>query len=228
MSQRHFLFLQGMQSSFFKRVGNILESKHHRVSRINLCLGDWIYWNGPNSVNFRGDFSEWENYIDNFFSENKVTDLVLVGEQRRYHKVAIDRAKVKGIRVIATDFGYLRPDWIAIELNGLNGKSQIPKNINRILELNSQLPRADLKTIYSDSEINKIFHDIIYSLATSLDHLFFPHYAYNDIRPSLKRYPYSFLKWLKLALNYRKTKTFVEKLETGEQSYFMLCHATGA
>jgi len=220
MDQLHFLFLQGMQGAFFKRVGDALESRRYRVSRINLCLGDWIYWHGRNTFNFHGHFSEWQNYIDDFFSKNKITDLVLVGEQRRYHKIAIEIARTKGIRVIATDFGYVRPDWIALELNGLNGQSQIPKDIQTINHLNSTLPVIDVTTKFSDSQVNRIFHDIIYSMSTALDFIFFPHYTYNDIRPSLKRYPYSFLKWAKLLINYKKTKDFVARLASGRLNHF--------
>ena len=66
-------------------------------------------------------YADWYDYIEKFYDEKEVTDIVLVGEQRKYHKEAIEAAGKRGIRVIVTDFGYLRPDWIALEQDGMHG-----------------------------------------------------------------------------------------------------------
>ena len=136
-----------MQSSFFKRVGENLVARNCRVSRINFCLGDWIFWGGKNSYQFRGRISEWNDYIEHFLDANKVTDIVLVGEQRRYHDSAIKAAKERGVRVVVTDFGYLRPDWIAIEQDGMNGSSLLPRDIDRIHAINDNLPQVNLEPV---------------------------------------------------------------------------------
>jgi capsular polysaccharide export protein len=41
---RSFLFLQGPQSYFFERVGRALIARGHRVHRVNLNLGDRLFW----------------------------------------------------------------------------------------------------------------------------------------------------------------------------------------
>jgi len=223
MNQPHFLFLQGMQSSFFKRVGKCLENYDCRVSRINLCMGDWIFWNGKNCLSFRGKLPEWPDYIENFFDKNKVTDLVLVGEQRRYHKEAVEAARERGIRVIVTDFGYLRPDWIALEQEGMNGSSLLPKDIDQIADLDSRLPVVDLDPLYADSEIRMIANYMIYTVGNLLNLLFYPFYIRSDMTPNpIRGYFHSIIKWLKLLYYFNKTKRFVARLESGQVDYFLV------
>jgi capsular polysaccharide export protein len=222
MKDAHFLFLQGMQSSFFKRVGDNLTARNCKVSRINFCLGDWIFWSGKNSVSFRGRISDWKDYIDSFLDANGVTDIILVGEQRKYHDAAIIAAKERGIRVVATDFGYLRPDWIAIELNGMNGSSLLPRNIEQIHQINNNLSQVDLGPVFDDGEIKRILCDLVYSFSTLVDVLFFPYYVQSDMRPQpAKGLFYSFIKWGKLLINYSSTKKFVDLVGEGETSFFL-------
>jgi len=222
MNSRHFLFLQGMQSSFFRRVGCLLEKDNCRVSRINLCLGDWIFWNKKNSYNFTGHYSEWYDYIEKFYDEKQITDIVLVGEQRKYHKEAIEAARKRDIRVIVTDFGYLRPDWIALEQDGMHGNSRLPRDINTITAMNENLPVLSLDKIYSDSEIQIIINDMVYSIATIIDFIFFPHYIRSDMRKSpMKEFFFSCIKWIKLVLFFNKKKKFINLIKSGTSPFYL-------
>ena len=90
-SQRVFLFLQGPISPFFRQIADGLENKGHKVLRINLCFGDWLFWQRKGASNYRGHLSNWPNYINLYLEKEKVTDIVLIGEQREYHKLAIAR-----------------------------------------------------------------------------------------------------------------------------------------
>lgn len=212
-----------MQSPFFKRVGKWLEGRNCRVSRINLCMGDWVFWSGKNSLSFRGKQSEWPDYIKTFMAENAVTDLVLVGEQRKYHKTAVQVAQDSGIRVIVTDFGYLRPDWIALEREGMNGNSLLPRDIREITALNRQIPVVSLDPLYTDSEVKMIVNDLLYCCSNLFNPVFFPYYRRSDMRPNpVKGYCYSILKWLKLMYHYKETKRFVDRIEAGHVNYFLV------
>ena len=50
-----------------------------------------------------------------FMVREGVTDLVLLGEERPYHRDAITAATARGIDVYVVEMGYLRPDWITLE-----------------------------------------------------------------------------------------------------------------
>jgi hypothetical protein len=72
---RSFLFLQGPQSSFFERLGRALVARGHRVHRVNLNLGDRLFWRLP-AIDFRGRFEAWPGFIAKLLEEQAVTDLI--------------------------------------------------------------------------------------------------------------------------------------------------------
>ncbi|WP_434782159.1 capsular polysaccharide export protein, LipB/KpsS family [Ferrovum myxofaciens] len=123
---KHFVFLQGMPSPFFSRIARQLKQRGARVSGINFCVGDWLFWRGGEATHYRGSLAQWSDFFHRYCQSKTVTDLVLLGEQRRYHKEAVAVAKTLGVRVTVTDFGYLRPDWITLEQDGMGGNSRFP------------------------------------------------------------------------------------------------------
>lgn len=182
-TERHFLFLQGMPCDFFQVVGDALELQGHRVSRINLSFYDWLFWHDRRSLSFRGRRKDWPDFFRRFLSEQSVTDLVLLGEQRKYHKEAVALARACGVRVMATDFGYFRPDWITLELNGMGRDSTMPKDATSILALSNGLPEVDFSPQFQDSTWRMSVGELVGSLGDVVFKLMFPHYQRSIERP---------------------------------------------
>ncbi len=180
---RHFVFLQGMPCSFYRSVGEALERQGQRVSRINLSFGDWLYWHGKNAVNYRGRRKSWPDFLKSYIVDCGVTDLVLLGEQRKYHKEAVLLARDLGVRVMATDFGYFRPDWITLEPNGMGGNSTMPKNPEDIIFLARKMSPIDFTQKYQDSGWRMSVGDFVASFGDVLLSAFFPHYEMSVERP---------------------------------------------
>jgi capsular polysaccharide export protein len=176
MSARSFLFLQGPISPFFSRIAHALVSKGHKAYGINLSIGDQMFWRGPNPTNYRGRLKDWPAYIEGFMDRHGITDLVLLGEQREYHKIAIQAAKQRGIRVTVTDFGYLRPDWITLEKDGMSAHSLFPRTPEAIRELAARCPKADFSRQYQDSFWTMALWDMTYHFANYFLWWLFPHY----------------------------------------------------
>lgn len=184
----HFLFLQGGYSSLFNRVGDVLAARGHRVTGVNFCAGDQWLWRGKKTVNYRGHLSDWPAFIEDHLDRQAVTDLVLLGEQRDYHKEAVAAAQQRGVRVTVTDFGYLRPDWITLERDGMGGNSHFPRDPARILELADGLPAVEKRVFYSDRLWDMAVGDLTYSFANVLFWFLFPHYRRSDHRAHPLRY----------------------------------------
>ena len=161
-SKRSFLFLQGPISPFFAQVAEGLRALGHQVQRINLHLGDRVFWGATGSVDFTGRADEWPAWIADFLTRHAITDLLLIGEQRPYHRVAIEAAKARGITVIVTDYGYLRPDWITLERDGMGGNSLFPRDPAEIRRLAEGLSLPELKPLYSDHFATMALRDVYY------------------------------------------------------------------
>lgn len=175
-SPKRFLFLQGPHSCFFARLADRLEARGHECYRINLRLADWIYWRRRGAVNYRGSLGKWSEYLSLFYDRLGITDIVLLGEQRSYHKVAVELARLRGIRVTVTDWGYLRPDWITLERDGMSGNTSFTKDPDRILELGRQLEEPDLEPRYSEPLGRLAFQNVSGDILSSLFLPFYPGY----------------------------------------------------
>ena len=161
-SKRSFLFLQGPISPFFAQVAEGLRALGHQVQRINLHLGDRVFWGTTGSVDFTGRADEWPAWIADFLTRHAITDLLLIGEQRPYHRIAIAAAKARGVAVIVTDYGYLRPDWITLERDGMGGNSLFPRDPAEIRRLAKGLSLPELKPLYSDHFATMALRDVYY------------------------------------------------------------------
>lgn len=185
---RRFLFLQGPISPFFAELAKRLAARGHAVHRINLNLGDRLFWRGaPGGVDWRGRPEEWPGFLAAFLDRHGITDLVLLGEQRAYHRAAIAAAKARGIAVTVTDFGYLRPDWITLERDGMGGDSRFPREPAAIRALAAGLPPADLSRRFEDSFPRQAAMDVAYHLAALLPWPF-PHYRSHQLHHPLRTY----------------------------------------
>lgn len=223
MPVRHFVFLQGMPSPFFRRVGAALESKGCRVTRINLCIGDWLFWHGQNTLSYRGRAADWGRFVDEFFERNAVTDLVLLGEQRRYHKEAVNLAQKRGIRVSVTDFGYLRPDWITLERDGMGGNSHFPRDPQEIFQRAASVGQADLSRRYVDSAFKMAANDLLYNFANFFLGICYPYYRRTDCRPHTLIYTFSSgLHLLRSRLGRERNKARVAEVVASGRRYFVL------
>lgn len=188
---RRFLFLQGPISPFFARVATGLVARGHAVHRINLSLGDRLFWRGVKgaapAVDYRGRPEDWATFIGAFLDRHGITDLVLLGEQRAYHRIAIGAARIRGASVTVTDFGYFRPDWITLERDGMGGDSRFPRDPELIRQLAACLPRADLTERYRDSFWRQARWDVTYHLANLLPWPF-RHYVTHQLHHPLTTY----------------------------------------
>jgi capsular polysaccharide export protein len=110
-----------------------------KVERINICAGDKADWPEP-ATDFRGRFRDWPVFFDNFLREHEITDILLFGDCRPYHASARRVAALRGIRTHVLEEGYLRPHWMTLELDGVNGYSRLARNKEWFVEEARRLP----------------------------------------------------------------------------------------
>lgn len=219
---RHAVFLQGMPSPFFARIGARLRAQGWRTTRINLCIGDRLFWRGGEVVDYRGTPGHWPAFIDDLFAERGVTDLLLLGEQRRYHREAVGLAHARGIRVTVTDFGYLRPDWITFERDGMSGGSRFPRDPAAIRALAARCPEPDWARRYTEGAVRMARADLGYNLANLVLGWLYPHYRRSDMRPPTLVYtPASALRLWSNARVRPRMEAFVRDLAASGRPYYV-------
>lgn len=136
---RAFLFLQGPPGPLFYRLGKALAERGFPVHRINLSGGDRRDW-PDGAIEFRGRYSDWPAFFDRCLREHGITDLMLFGDCRPYHVSAHGIAQLREVRIHVMEEGYLRPDWMTLELNGVNALSTLSRDKSWFLDEASRLP----------------------------------------------------------------------------------------
>lgn len=129
------LLLQGPKSSFFAKFGSYLRKHGIEVYKVNLNGGDLFFYPLPNALSFTGKISEWKAFVKDFINKNSIECIFFFAEPNIYHQIAVNVAKEVGIDYYVFEHGYIRPDYITIEKNGINGNSLIPKNPEFYLSL---------------------------------------------------------------------------------------------
>jgi capsular polysaccharide export protein len=218
---RAFLVLQGPISNFFDRLGRALMARGHRVHRVNLHLGDRLFWRLP-ATDFRGHFVDWRHFVGELMDRHGITDLVLHGDRRPYHLVAAEEARARGIAVIATDLGYLRPDWLTLEYDGMTTYSRFPRDPQRVCELAANFPEAELTPRFSTPFWLIAWRDVVYNCGLVFGRPFYPHYRYHSTCHPLLEYA----GWLRSRpaklLTARATAAAKRRLAAEPGSYFLV------
>ncbi len=185
---RVFLFLQGPSSPLFVETARILEKAGGRCIRINLNAGDWISWRCRGASNYRGGFAGWRAYVRQRIEAENVTDLILHGEERPYHQVAIEEARRTGVTANVVEMGYLRPDWVTLERDGLSSNSHFPADPAYILKAASKLPEPDWKRRYNQTFLAEALYDLAYYLPTVFLWFLYPGYRRHGLYHPLMEY----------------------------------------
>lgn len=137
-----FLFLQGPHGPYFAMLADALRARGHKVLRININGGDKIDWPGQ-ATDYRGTLRNWPLFFDDFVVSHGVTDLLLYGDCRPYHASAHGMARLRGLHVHVMEEGYIRPDFLTLQEDGVNGNSTLPLDPQWYLEQARDLPAYD-------------------------------------------------------------------------------------
>lgn len=187
-AKRTFLFLQGPSSPLFSKCAAGLEARGHTCLHINLNIGDWIFWRRPGGTNYRGRPERWPDFVRDFMVRHGVTDLLLLGEERPYHKAAVKAAKALSIDVYVIEMGYLRPDWVTFERDGMSSNSHFPRDAQQILAEAAGLPEPDWAIRYRQKFSVEAGYDLLYNLPNVFLWFLYPHYRRHALFHPLAEY----------------------------------------
>ena len=197
-SARVFLLLQGPMSYFFTYLGRALRAEGAEVRRIHVCPGDRLFWRGPGGVSYRGRPEDWPDFVRRFVAEHRVTDIVCLGDGRRWHADALPVARAAGVRVHVIEQGYLRPHYLTVEPDGTGGHTKFPKDWDKIAGLAARepLPHPGFRSSFFAFSVM----DVAFNLANILaSWAFYPHYKQHALDHPLREWGgWIFKKALKL------------------------------
>jgi len=219
--RRVFLFLQGPSSPLFAKCADRLERAGHRALRINLNMGDRIFWRRPGGHDYRGRPEAWPAFVGAFLDKHGVTDLILLGEERPCHKAAIAAAKARNIPVYVIEMGYLRPDWVTFERDGMSSNSHFPRDPARILAEAEGLPEPDWTGRHRQTFRAEAGYDLLYNLPNVFLWFLYPHYRRHALFHPLAEYAGWLLKLARQRRTRARAEATVRRLIDSGKPYFV-------
>jgi capsular polysaccharide export protein len=192
---RRVLMLQGPMGPFFARLSHDLRAHGATPFKVDFNGGDWLFSRFgafEQSFSYRGPAEQWPEYLDALVERLRIDTVLLFGDCRPLHRSVVARLAARGIRVGVFEEGYIRPDYITLEPEGVNSHSSLPVDPSFYLsQASPELPAARPlgRTFYF-----AMLWTILYAVAFDLGRPLFRHYAHHRPMSILQGLP-----WLRSA-----------------------------
>ena len=175
--KRTVLLLQGLMGPLFRRLGQELIRSGHSVYKINFNGGDRLFWRLPNGIDYCGSLEDWPSMLERTIKECGITDVALFGDCREHHMPATRVCRELGVPVHVFEEGYVRPDWVTLELGGVNGHSSLPRDPVWYRETAAALPPVPAHSQVNSSFRRRAMEGLIYNAADVLTRWRYPHWT---------------------------------------------------
>ncbi|MDT0502509.1 MULTISPECIES: capsular biosynthesis protein [unclassified Halomonas] len=221
---RSFLLLQGPCTPFFRRLGERLGARGHRVHVVNFNAGDRLYRRGLTQHHFRGRLEQLPTFLADLYQRYAITDQVMFGDRRPVHRPAIAVARSRGVRNHVFEEGYLRPFWVTLEREGVNAHSLLPRDPAWYRQVAPRLDPAPATSRFRTRFRVRAMHDVAYHLAGLVNPLTFPAYRNHAPVTAPREYLGYIKRFTRLRITrcHRRDSACIQQLATGHAPYFVL------
>ena len=217
---KRILMLQGPMGPFFRRLSRDFEKAGAHVYKINFNGGDWLF-NPLHSISFRGSIDEWPDFFESTLDEYEIDIVFLFGDCRPVHRAVKAITTRRGLKTGVFEEGYVRPDYITLELDGTNGHSQLPRD--PLFYLTQPISYIfPTKPVGSGTYWYMALWAVLYYIASAVLKPLFPHYSHH--RPLMLK---EALPWIRSAWRkyyYKIRERGIQKTLSGsfDEKYFLV------
>lgn len=220
-AKRTVLLLQGLMGPLFRRLGQELIRTGHTVHKVNFNGGDRIFWRLPNGIDYRGSLEEWPQALENMIRQRGITDVVLFGDCRAHHLAATRVCRALDLPVHVFEEGYVRPDWVTLELGGVNGHSSLPRDPAWYRETAAALPPVPEHSKVPSSFRRRAFEGLAYNFADVVTRWRYPHWSnHRPWHPLVEGVGWS-RKLLRRKKREASGRAYISRLRAEKPPYFL-------
>lgn len=162
---------------FFRVLADGLEAAGHQVLKVNFNGGDRLYFHDPRAVDYLGSLAAWPSWLEDSIDRSPIEAILLFGDRRPYHVAAIDIARARGIAVWVFEEGYLRPDFVTLERDGVNARS--PASTDRAVHAEHAAKPVPMARPVGRVFWPATFRIAAYAWASHLSRRDYPHYQHH-------------------------------------------------
>ncbi|MCP3942058.1 MAG: capsular biosynthesis protein [Desulfobacteraceae bacterium] len=205
------LLLQGPMGTFFRKLDDFFTCQGAVVYKICFNAGDKLFSHGKNRFDYRQNCDDWARYVTKFMKTHEIEKVFLFGNCRFYHRQAIKAAKGLGVEIFVFEEGYIRPDYITLERNGVNGDSSLSRDHLFYKNIN---PGKAVKALPVENSYGKMaFQAAVYYFFSYWRKRHYPHYTHHRDPSVLKEAAYgirNLLRKMKYKIQEKKYSSLFE------------------
>lgn len=227
------VLLQGPIGGFFNELMKQFIASGSVPFKINFNGGDKAFMTKGlmNVFDYTDEMKNFGFYFKDFLETNKNDGIILFGDCRPLHKVAKFIAKEMEVKVFVFEEGYIRPNFITLEEDGVNANSNLMYNLSNLLKTKIYTEGDELIEDKKLKELQeKHFHDLKdmglhaikywWSMGISKE---FPHYEHHKDGDMFKSSKYWFKSFFKKKFYQFKERNFVNFVENKlNKKYFLV------
>ncbi|WGL16406.1 capsular biosynthesis protein [Microbulbifer bruguierae] len=174
------LFLQGPLGPFFARCARQLSAQGTKTHKINFNGGDRVFGWADEMVDYSGGPAGWPEYLYGYIRRNGIRTVVVYGDCRFYHREARAVCDELGIKFWAFEEGYLRPDFVTMESDGVNAFSPLDWSQRAV---KAYRPRGRKSSLHVGPTFwQRAVYASLYYMVTCLTSRHFPSYLHHRPR----------------------------------------------
>lgn len=130
LSAKKVLLLQGPMGKFFKNFAHWLNLQNIETYKINFNGGDHFFFGEhANAFDFVAPWSEFSTWLADFVQQHQIDAMVCFGDCRLQHRIAREVGLRLNINFFVFEEGYIRPNYITFEQDGVNFYSKFAQTI---------------------------------------------------------------------------------------------------
>lgn len=179
LSSKKVLFLQGPMGDFFSQLAKWLTAQDIECYKLNFNAGDWFYYHScKNTFHFRGRVGQFARWIEKFVVLHQIDSMVCFGDCRKYHRIANRVALKLNIKFFAFEEGYIRPNYITFEQDGVNFFSNLISSLKSKV-IPKKIVAFDQFEDVENNHYKMLRSAFFYYLMWVLGSIFYPYYKHH-------------------------------------------------
>jgi capsular polysaccharide export protein len=123
-----FLFIGAPFGPFFRRLAQEIEAAGGEVYRTVCEGGEYLETPAPCRVVYRHRDGDWKRFLRGVVRRKNVNAIITFNDTLPRNRGALEIAEEFGLHSFVLENGYLRPHWVTLERDGVNGFSRLPRD----------------------------------------------------------------------------------------------------
>jgi capsular polysaccharide export protein len=212
------LLLQGPVGGFFAYLAKDLKARGHSVAKFNFNAGDLVFSRQFRSINYTHGQNAWRKWLREYCENWRPDAILLFGDQRPIHRIAMQIAREKEIAVYCFEEGYIRPNYVTFERGGNNANSPLLRGNAAFIRAPEPPPPQQLTPQFGSMARRAMLYYIAKAGGTWL----FPGYLHHRRRTLMSEAYLWTLSYIRLLWNQHRDNELIERLTAADKQPFFL------